>query len=89
MFRTRYADVYHGDERWRAIEVAGGDTYGWPAGSTYIPNPPYFKGMTMTPTPPADIVDARPLAIFGRLDHHRPHLARRRDQARQPGRAHI
>ena len=21
MFRTRYADVYHGDERWRAIEV--------------------------------------------------------------------
>ena len=25
MFRRRYADVYHGDERWRAIEVTGGD----------------------------------------------------------------
>ena len=25
MFRARYADVYHGDERWRAIEVTGGD----------------------------------------------------------------
>ena len=25
MFRRRYADVYRGDERWRAIEVTGGD----------------------------------------------------------------
>jgi aconitate hydratase len=45
--------------------VVGGDTYGWPAGSTYIANPPYFEGMSMTPTPPADIVGARPLAILG------------------------
>src|SRR5688572_27325411 len=65
MFRTRYADVYKGDERWRAIEVTGGDTYGWPAGSTYIQNPPYFEGMSMTPRAPTDIVGARPLAIFG------------------------
>jgi aconitate hydratase len=65
MFRRRYADVYRGDERWRAIEVTGGATYGWPAGSTYIQNPPYFTGMTMTPTPPGDIVDARTLAVFG------------------------
>jgi hypothetical protein len=27
MFRSRYADVYKGDERWRAIDVTGGDTY--------------------------------------------------------------
>lgn len=65
MFRTRYADVYKGDERWRKIEVVGGATYGWPAGSTYIANPPYFEGMSMTPTAPGDIVDARPLAILG------------------------
>ena len=65
MFRSRYADVYHGDERWRAIDVAGGDTYNWPAESTYIQNPPYFTGMTMTPKPLTDISDARPLAIFG------------------------
>ena len=87
MFRTRYADVYHGDERWRAIEITGGATYGWPAESTYIQNPPYFTGMTMTPVPPGD-VDGSPRA--GRVrgfDHHRPHLAGRSDQARQPGRA--
>jgi len=65
MFRRRYADVYQGDERWRAIEVTGGETYGWPALSTYIQNPPYFVGMKMAPTPPLDIERARPLAIFG------------------------
>jgi aconitate hydratase len=65
MFRRRYADVYHGDERWRAIEVTGSDTYNWPPLSTYIQNPPYFTGMTMEAAPPADIERARPLAIFG------------------------
>jgi aconitate hydratase len=65
MFRKRYADVYRGDERWRAIEVTGGATYGWPALSTYIQNPPYFTGMTMTASPLQDIVDARALAVFG------------------------
>jgi aconitate hydratase A / 2-methylisocitrate dehydratase len=65
MFRRRYADVYHGDERWRAIEVTGSDTYNWPALSTYIQNPPYFTGMTMDASPPSDIEGARPLAIFG------------------------
>jgi aconitate hydratase len=65
MFRSRYADVYSGDERWRVIEVTGGATYAWPAQSTYIQNPPYFSGMTMTAAPPGDIVDARALAVFG------------------------
>jgi aconitate hydratase len=65
MFRSRYADVYHGDDRWRAIEVTGGATYGWPPQSTYIQNPPYFTGMTMTAVPPGDIDGARVLAVFG------------------------
>jgi aconitate hydratase len=65
MFRERYADVYRGDDRWRAIEVTGGDTYSWPASSTYIQNPPYFTGMTMTPKPLTDIDGARALAVFG------------------------
>jgi len=65
MFRARYADVYHGDERWRAIEITGGDTYAWPDGSTYIANPPYFEGMTMTPDALTDFSGARALAVFG------------------------
>ena len=65
MFRKRYGDVYHGDDRWRAIDVGAGATYSWPVGSTYIQNPPYFTGMTMTPASPGDIVEARALALFG------------------------
>jgi aconitate hydratase len=65
MFEARYADVYKGDKHWQAIDVTGSDTYQWRAGSTYIANPPYFEGMTMTPAPVVDIVDAKPLAILG------------------------
>jgi aconitate hydratase len=65
MFRSRYADVFHGDERWRAIEISGGETYNWPPTSTYIQNPPYFTGMTMTPKPLTDVVGAKALALFG------------------------
>jgi aconitate hydratase len=33
--------------------------------STYVANPPYFEGMSMTPAPVTDIVGAKPLAILG------------------------
>jgi aconitate hydratase len=65
MFRSRYADVYRGDAHWSGITVEGSDTYQWRAGSTYIANPPYFEGMSMTPAPVGDIVEAKPLAILG------------------------
>jgi aconitate hydratase len=65
MFQARYANVYKGDEHWQAIEVTGSDTYKWRAGSTYVANPPYFEGLTMTPAPVTDIIEAKPLAIFG------------------------
>ena len=75
MFEARYAHVYKGDEHWQKIEVEGSDTYQWRAGSTYVANPPYFEGMTMTPAPVSDIVDAKPLAILGdsiKTDHISP-----------------
>jgi len=65
MFATRYADVFKGDKAWQAIKVEGGQTYGWDMGSTYVQNPPYFQGMSMEPTPVADLVEARVLAVFG------------------------
>ncbi|HLO62659.1 MAG TPA: aconitate hydratase AcnA, partial [Azonexus sp.] len=65
MFESRYASVYEGDEHWRAIQVEGSETYQWRTGSTYVANPPYFEGMTMTPAPVSDIVGAKPLAILG------------------------
>ena len=40
-------------------------TFKWSMNSTYVANPPYFDGMTMTPAPVEDIVDARILSLFG------------------------
>ncbi len=65
MFTDRYANVFKGDKNWQAIKVGGGQTYAWEMGSTYVQNPPYFEGLTMTPEPVTDIVEARVLAIFG------------------------
>jgi aconitate hydratase len=65
LFRQRYANVFRGGERWEAIQVTGSATYAWPPASTYIANPPYFEGMTMTPKPIEDIAGAHALAVFG------------------------
>jgi len=65
MFRSRYADVFSGDEHWQKIPVSAGDTYQWNAGSSYVQNPPYFKDIGQPPTPPADVENARVLALFG------------------------
>ena len=65
MFKTRYADVFRGDEHWQGIGIAGGQTYAWDPTSTYVQNPPYFEGMGMTPAPVNDIIEARILGIFG------------------------
>jgi len=65
MFKRSYAGVFDGDERWRAIKVPAGQIYSWDAKSTYVKNPPYFDGMTMTPAAKGDIVGARVLGLFG------------------------
>jgi aconitate hydratase len=64
MFRSRYANVFEGDPRWKEIKTASGETYKWDPGSTYVQYPPYFEGMSRTPDPVLDIKDARPLAIL-------------------------
>jgi len=65
MFRSRYADVFSGDEHWQKIPVSAGDTYAWNANSSYVQNPPYFQDIGQPPTPPADVENARVLALFG------------------------
>jgi aconitate hydratase len=65
MFANRYGDVFKGDAHWQAIKVSGGRTYAWDNKSTYVQNPPYFEGMSMTPTPPKDVTNAHVLGLFG------------------------
>ncbi len=65
MFRSKYADVFKGDEKWAQIRTSTGLTYNWNSGSTYVQNPPYFEGITPTPKPITDIDEARVLALLG------------------------
>jgi aconitate hydratase len=65
MFKKSYASVFKGDEHWNAIRVPAGEVYAWEPKSTYVRNPPYFDGMTMTPAAVADVSGARALALLG------------------------
>ncbi len=65
MFRSKYAVVFDGDERWRSLPIPTGNRFEWDDSSTYIRNPPFFEGVTLDPTPPSDITGARVLAMLG------------------------
>jgi aconitate hydratase len=65
MFTRDYADVFAGDDNWRGLDVAEGDTFGWDPESTYVRRPPYFDGMPAKPEPVRDIHGARVLAMLG------------------------
>jgi aconitate hydratase len=65
MFKKGYANVFLGDANWGAIKTPAGKIYSWDGKSTYVKNPPYFDGMTMTPAVQSDIKGARALAVLG------------------------
>ncbi len=74
-FLSKYADVFKGDEKWQAVETSDEETYDWPATSTYIQNPPYFRGMAKEAGTISNVRDARVLAILGDMittDHISP-----------------
>src|SRR5436190_6877029 len=82
MFSSTYADVFTGDDRWRALETPEGELYEWDDASTYVRLPPYFEGMPREPEPVADVEGARCLIAVGdavTTDHISPAGAIRPD----------
>ena len=65
MFTKEYANVFDGDDRWKALPVPTGDLYAWSDDSTYVKNPPFFQGMTLEPPPVRPMAGARVLAMLG------------------------
>jgi aconitate hydratase len=65
MFSRTYADVYTGDDTWRALDTPEGDLFAWEPGSTYVRLPPYFEGMSRQPGTVADVRGARCLVMVG------------------------
>jgi aconitate hydratase len=64
MFKRTYADVFTGDDRWRALPVPEGDLYEWDESSTYVRLPPYFEGMSREPGAVEDVAGARCLVVL-------------------------
>jgi aconitate hydratase len=64
-FRSVYAEVYTGENRWTSLASPGGKLYEWQDDSTYIRKPPYFEGITHEPEVPGEIRAARVLALLG------------------------
>ncbi len=85
LFQKAYADVFKGDERWRGLNVPEGETFAWDDESTYVKNPPYFDNMPQARAGAGHLRRARALLSRQQRDH-RPHLARRLHQERQPRR---
>jgi aconitate hydratase len=64
-FRSQYANALEGDADWKKLQVPAGQIYAWDEKSTYVRNPPFFEGMSMTPAPLSDVHGAGVLAILG------------------------
>jgi aconitate hydratase len=74
-FQKKYADVFKGDAKWQGVQITDSETYDWPASSTYIQNPPYFRGMSKTAGVIRNVTGARVLALLGDMittDHISP-----------------
>jgi aconitate hydratase len=65
MFQSEYAEVFSGDDRWRALPVPQGSRFEWDVKSTYIRRPSFFDDMPPEPAPLTDITGARVLAMLG------------------------
>ena len=64
-YKSKYADVFAGDERWRGLSTPDGKTFEWDDKSTYVRKAPFFDDMQMEPAPVEDVKGARVLAKLG------------------------
>ncbi len=65
MFRNSYATIFDGADRWNALPVPEGGKYCWEKDSTYIKEPPFFKGITREVPALSDVRGARILVLLG------------------------
>lgn len=65
VFEAAYADPGPGQADWDAVPIVGGPRFRWPAGSTYLVNPPFFDMPDLRPADAGGIVGARALVVLG------------------------
>ena len=65
VFRKNYSDLAGQNPKWNEIFAPTGRTYQWDEASTYIQEPPFFENFSLEPGHITEILNARPLGIFG------------------------
>src|SRR5437588_7866945 len=65
IFRKLYRDFAGQNPKWNEISSSTGEVYQWDEKSDYIHEPPFFKDFSMKVGKIENIVNARPLGIFG------------------------
>jgi aconitate hydratase len=65
VFRRLYADFASQNPKWNEIPSSSGDVYEWDEESDYIHEPPFFEDFSMEIGSIGNLIDARPLGIFG------------------------
>ncbi|MDA0813109.1 MAG: aconitate hydratase AcnA [Verrucomicrobia bacterium] len=65
VYEKLYGDFDSANPKWAEIPGKTGGIYEWDDASTYIQLPPFFEGYTGELSDMTDIIDARPLGIFG------------------------
>ncbi|MEI8108143.1 MAG: aconitate hydratase AcnA [Verrucomicrobiota bacterium] len=65
VFQRLYTDFATQNPKWNEIPSTTGDVYAWDEASTYIQEPPFFANFSMEPGHIHEILNARPLGIFG------------------------
>jgi len=82
VFQRLYTGFSDQNPKWNSIKSSTGNVYEWDRQSTYIQEPPFFDGFTPTPRDIEEIIDAKPLGIFGdsvTTDHISPAGAIKKD----------
>ena len=64
-YQRLYKDFAEQNPLWQEIPSSIGQVYDWDASSTYIREPPYFDKFSMEANVSKNILNARPLAVFG------------------------
>ena len=64
-FKEIYAMVTRGSAAWATLEASNEPMYPWDKDSTYIHSPPYFEGMSRTPSPITKVENASCLLNLG------------------------
>jgi len=64
-FKNNYANLFEGDDVWKALDAPTGQVYDWDDQSTYIKEAPFFQDISETPGALEDIRDAHTLLVLG------------------------